>query len=154
MGKGFFDIEQAEPEQIGDSLEAHTRDEKQRATDRAEADRLKEIIVRQLEAGAEPHIILLTAVKAIGLYSDDPAFTEATKGQIDAVYSDLAQQSFIQDNAEIARQRLEGIQTEYREKARKGLTRQLNATRRIERALQEALQAVADADPAADVFNQ
>lgn len=156
MAKGFFDIEHTEPEQIGtsSSLAANTQDERERAIDRQEADRLKESITRQLESGTEPQIILLTAVKAIGLYAGDLAFTAAAEEKIDAIYSDLAQQSFIQDNAEIARQRLETQQTEYREKARKGIQRQLTATRRIEHALLDALQAVNAAEPDADPFGQ
>lgn len=149
MTKGFFDIEHEEPEQIetGKALNDDTRDELERAQDRNEADRLKESITRQLEAGQEPHIILLTAVKAIGLYSGDPEFTTAAAAKIEAVYSDLEQMSFAQDNAAIARDRLESMQAAYKDKARKGINRQINAARKIERALLEALQAVDALEP-------
>lgn len=149
MNKGFFDIKHKEPEQIetGNALKDDTQNALERAQDRNEADRLKESITRQLEAGQEPHIILLTAVKAIGLYSGDPEFTTAAAAKIDSVYSDLEQMTFTQDNAAIARERLESMQAAYKDKARKGINRQIRAAIKIEQALLEALHAVDALEP-------
>lgn len=153
MAKGFFDIEAAEPAAGGGSALAKAdRDARKIAQDRAEAERLKENITAQLEAGAEPQIILYTALKAIGLLTNDPAFTEAAQGKIDAVYSDLAQQSFIQDNNAIAQERLEKMQTEYNDKLRRSINRQLAGYRRVEKALNDVLAAVNATEPQEDIL--
>lgn len=153
MAKGFFDIETTEPAAGGSSTLAKAdRDARQDAQDRAEAEKLKETITRQLEAGQEPQIILYTALKAIGLLTHDPAFTEAATGKIDAVYSDLAQQSFIQDNNAIAQARLETMQRDYNDKLRRSINRQLAGYRRVEKALQEVLQAVDATEPQEDIL--
>ena len=66
---------------------------------------------------------------------------------MNSVYADLAQQSLLEDNAAEAAHRLEAMQADYNDKLRRQLTRQLNGYKRIERALQEALQAVDAIDP-------
>lgn len=154
MAKGYFDIEAAEPAAggSGKALAKADRDARQIAQDRAEAERLKENITAQLEAGTEPQIILYTALKAIGLLTNDPAFTEAAQGKIDAVYSDLAQQSFIQDNNAIAQERLEKMQAEYNDKLRRSINRQLAGYRRVEKALNDVLAAVNATEPQEDIL--
>lgn len=153
MAKGYFDIETAEPtENNGGSLARTDREEQQRQQDTAEALRLKESIARGLEQGQEPQALLYTAVRVIGLLTNDPAFTEAAQARIDAVYKDLAQLSFTEDNDRKAQERLEKMQTEYRDKLRGSISRQLNANRRIEKALQEVLNAVDAAEPHEDIL--
>lgn len=102
----------------------------------------KELILKQLTSGKEPEITLYTALTAIGLLTDDAEWTEAAQGALNSVYADLAQQSLLADNAAEAAHRLEQMQADYNDKLRRQLTRQLNGYKRIERALQEALQAV------------
>ena len=103
--------------------------------------------MQQLEQGNEPQFILYTALKAIGLLTHDEQWAEAGQKTLDNVYADLAQQSFLTDNAAIAAARLDTMQTAYNEKLRRQLKSQLNGYRRIEKALQEALQAVNALEP-------
>ena len=103
--------------------------------------------MQQLEQGNAPETILYTALRAIGLLTHDAEWTEAGKQTLDRVYADLAQQSFLTDNAAIAAHRLEQMQNDYNDKLRRQLTRNLNGYRRIEKALQEALQAVNALEP-------
>ena len=104
--------------------------------------RYKELILKQAQAGAEPETTLYTAITAIGLLTDDAAWAEATHDALNSVYADLAQQSLLTDNAAEAAHRLEQMQADYNDKLRRQLTRQLNGYKRLERALQEALQAI------------
>lgn len=140
---GFFDVEQREPEAYNNSALIDAERKRQRIQeDREEAERLKQMIERQLSAGAEPYSVLCTALKVIGLLSDDPAFTERTAEKIGSVYSDLTQLSFVQDNAAVAADRLRQRHAEYIDKARRGVTRQLNNCKKIEQALTDALAAI------------
>lgn len=138
--KGYFDVETTEPKQAAGKQLAlanqHAHDVQEA---RAEAARLKESITQQLAQGAEPQVILLTALKAIGILTNDDAWTEATTGQLDALYKGLAQQSFIQDNAAIAQARLDALQEDYNKKLRAALTRKIAEYRRVNDALQTAL---------------
>ena len=110
------------------------------------AEQLKSVIMRQLEQGSDPHIILYTALKCIGLYSNDREYTETTTGLMDAVYSDLAQQSFLQDNAAIAAERLKRQQEEFNRQLNSSLKRQLAKYRCIEKALNDALNELSGTD--------
>ena len=104
------------------------------------AEQLKDRIIRQLEQGNDAHIILYTALKCISLYSNSPEYLKTATGLLDAVYEDLAQQSFIQDNAALAAERLERQQEEFNKQLGSSLKRQLAKYRRIERALIDALE--------------
>lgn len=137
-----------EPLQERQAIEstARTYREQQEAQEAAEA--LKESIAQQLEQGNAPQYILYTAIKAIGLLTNAPEWTEAQQSRLNSVYADLAQQSFIMDNAAIAAARLDKMQQDYNDKMRRQLQNSLNSYRRIEKALTEALQAVNDAKTA------
>lgn len=137
---------QQEPEQERQAIEttARTYREQQEAQETAEA--LKESIAQQLKQGNAPQYILYAAIRAIGLLTNDPEWTEAQHKALDDVYSDLAQQSFLVDNAAIAAERLDKMQRDYIDRMRRQLTKSLNGYRRIEKALTEALQAVNDAE--------
>ena len=52
----------------------------------------------------------------------------------------------------MAAHRLEQMQTDYNDKLRRQLTRNLNGYRRIEKALQEALQAVNALEPQEEIL--
>lgn len=138
---------QQEPERERQSIQEAAKTYQDRRQERERIEQLKASIMRQLEQGNAPQYILYTAIKAIGLLTQDAAWTEAAQKTLDSVYADLAQQSFLTDNAAIAAQRLETMQTDYNDKLRRQLTRQLNGYRRIEKALQEALQAVNAIEP-------
>lgn len=133
---------QTEPERERQAIAGTARRFREQMQERETVDQLKESILQQLEQGNAPELILYTALRAIGLLTHDDQWTEAGQKSLDAVYSDLAQQSLLTDNAAIAAHRLETMQTAYNEKMRRQITRSLTEYRRIERALQEALQAI------------
>lgn len=138
---------QQEPERERAAIQQAAMTYREREQGRETVAQQKASILQQLEQGNAPQYILYTAIKAIGLLTQDAAWTEAAQKTLDSVYADLAQQSFLTDNAAIAAQRLETMQTDYNDKLRRQLTRQLNGYRRIEKALQEALQAVNAIEP-------
>lgn len=138
---------QPQPEQERREMEKTARTYAERQEERAEVERLKAGIWQQLEQGAAPQYILYAALKAIGILTHDPEFAQAGQKALDNVYADLAQQSFLVDNAAIAAARLENMQANYNSKLRQQLKRNLNGYRRIERALTEALQAVDALEP-------
>lgn len=115
--------------------------------ERAEVEQLKESIAQQLQAGTAPEYILYPALKAIGILTLDSAWTEATTKALESVYADLAQQSLLVDAATVAAHRLEAMQAQYKDKARRQLTAQLNGCLRLEKTLQEALRAVDALEP-------
>ena len=133
---------QTEPERERQAIAGTARRFREQMQERETVDQLKESILQQLEQGNAPELILYTALRAIGLLTHDDQWTEAGQKSLDAVYSDLAQQSLLTDNAAIAAHRLETMQTAYNEKMRRQIIRSLTEYRRIERALQEALQAI------------
>ena len=133
---------QTEPERERQAIAGTARRFREQMQERQTVDQLKESIVQQREQGNAPELILYTALRAIGLLTHDDQWTEAGQKSLDAVYSDLAQQSLLTDNAAIAAHRLETMQTAYNEKMRRQIIRSLTEYRRIERALQEALQAI------------
>lgn len=148
MAKGFFDIEQQEPEQKPEdnALRKYAEDKAEMQEAYQKALQLKAEMLRQLNAGKAPQIILYTAVEAIGLLTNDPGFTEEGQGKIDTIYKDLAQLSFTHDNDEIARKRLKEQEAAYNKTLRNSINRQLIKYRKIERALNDALIAVDEAE--------
>lgn len=124
---------------------AETLQDKQQR--REEAEHLKEVIRQQLDKGQEPQTVLYTALQCIGLLSNDTEWAEAGQQCLDKVYADLAQQSLLVDNEAVAAKRLDTMQSDYNEKLRRQLNRQLAGNRRIESALREALDAVNALDP-------
>lgn len=112
-----------------------------------EAERLKAIISRQIESGTDPQNILYTALSCIGLLTADKEWTEATQGALDTVYADLAQLSFIIDNAEIERERLQKMQEEYNKKLRAAIRQKIRGLDKVNRALYAVLDAVEEIDP-------
>lgn len=146
MGKSLTEYAEQHPQQVPEREreQMHRTAEtiKDRQQEREQAERLKDSILQQLEQGNAPQYILYTALKAIGLLTRDPDFTEAGQGYLDSVYSDLAQQALFTDNAAIAARRLEQMQADYTGRTKADLRRRLNHTRRITEALNAALQEV------------
>lgn len=146
MAKGLEEYAREHPQQEPaaekESREQYIKDQTTRQRDRAEVDRLKESITAQLEQGNDPQYILYAAIKAIGILTHDAGWTDRAQSMLNDVYDDLRQQSFLVDNAAIAAHRLEGIKEQYNSRLKKQLQTQLNGYRRVERALNEALQAV------------
>lgn len=145
MGKSLADYAAANPmpePPERESMAAAARTMQERQQDRETAEQLKQSIVKQLKQGNDPEIILYSALKCIGLLTNDPEYIASAQSMLDNVYADLAQQSFIQDNAAIAAARLEAQQAEYNRHLRNSINRQLAGYKRIERALNDTLAAL------------
>ncbi len=141
-----------EPQQEAQSIQDTAQIYRDRQERQQDISRLKDSITNQLEQGNAPQYILYTAIQAIGILTQDEQWAEAGKQFLDNVYADLAQGSFLVDNAAVAAYRLEDMKAAYNEKLRRQLTRDLNSYRRIEKALQEALQAVNDIEPREEIL--
>lgn len=109
-----------------------------------EADALKMSIAKQLEQGTDPQFILYTALKCIGLLSEDPEWAEEAKAQLDAVYEDIAQQSLLNDSAIVAQQRLQQKTSKYNERLRGQLERQLSGYRKIAQDINKVLDSLGE----------
>lgn len=148
MGKSLTEYAAANPlpniDNERERMAAAAKTYQDRQQEREQAEQLKQSILNQLEQGNDPQIILYTALKCIGLLTADPEYITTGQSYLDSVYADLAQQSFIQDNAAIAAERLEKMQEEYNKKLRNSINRQLGQYRRIEKALNDALTALND----------
>lgn len=148
MAKGFFDVTAEEPAAAaGGALAKANRDAQEMQAAFSEAEKLKENILQELEAGKDPQIILYTALKTIGILTNDPEFTEKTQGKLDGIYKDLAQLSFIEDNDKKAQERLDKMQADYNDKVRRSVKRQLNAYKKVQSALYEVLDAIDNTEP-------
>ena len=143
--------QQQEPAQERQAIIETSRSYSDIQQERDRVEKLKTSISQQLQAGNAPEYILYSALQAIGILTHDSAWTEAGIQILDRVYDDLAQQSLLNDNAAIAAQRLDALQSQYNDRLRRQLHRSINGYRRVEKALQEALQAVNDLDPQEDL---
>ncbi len=151
MGKSLAEYAaqhpQQEPERERQAIAETARSYQDRQQEREAVEQLKASIAQQLQEGNAPQYILYAALRAIGILTHDTEWAEAQKRILDSIYADLAQQSLLTDDAAIAAARLDAMQTQYNDKLRRQLTTQLNGYRRIEKALQEALQAVNALEP-------
>ncbi len=139
-----------EPEQERQAIAETARSCQDRQQERETVEQLKASIAQQLQEGNAPQYILYAALRAIGILTHDTEWAENQKQILNNIYADLAQQSLLTDDAAIAAARLDAMQTQYNDKLRRQLTTQLNGYRRIEKALQEALQAVNALEPQED----
>lgn len=146
MGTGFFEYADNNPAQEApqepQKAKRVTRTYKEAQEQKEAAEGLKESIAQQLQQGNAPQFILYTAIKAIGLLTNDPEWQEAQAAILDGIYSDLMQQSFAVDNEAIAKQRLDQMQEAYNDKLRRQLLRSLNGYKQIEKGLNDALNAL------------
>lgn len=126
----------ADPKPIKDKSYSDRQEERQQAID------LKESITRQIQEGRNPENILYTAIRAIGLLTNDSEWTEQNTAALDKVYEDLGQQSFIVDNAEITARRLDKMQKDYQTKLRRQVMTQLNGYKRIQSGLSDIIRAL------------
>lgn len=110
--------------------------------EREQAEELKDSIAQQIQQGNAPEFILYTALNAIGLLTADEAWAAKCKAILNSIYSDLAQQSLLTDNAAIAAQRLEEMHRGYTNKTRAQLQRKLSGCKRLSAALNDAINAI------------
>ncbi len=135
-----------EPPQEQQAIAAAARSHEDRQQAQEEVKQIKDTITYQLEQGIAPQFVLYGALKAIGILTLDEEWAEAGKRQLDAIYKDLAQESLVIDNAAIAAQRLETMKTDYNEKLKRQLQRNLSGYRKVSAALEEALKAINEID--------
>lgn len=100
---------------------------------------LQSLIIRQLQKGDPPQVILYTAIKCIELFSEDEEWAQQAQGQLNKIYEDLAQLSLDIDAAEIERQRLEKLQEEYAQKLQKDIKRRIRGLEAIRAELETVL---------------
>ncbi len=131
-----------EPEQERRTMEETARTYTERRQELEAVEELKTSIMQQLEQGNAPELILLTAIRAIGILTHDEQWTNRGRQIIESVYNDLAQQSLLTDNAAIAAQRLERMQSDYNDKMRKRIQQSFRGYRKLEKALNEAWNAL------------
>ena len=136
----------AEPEQERRQREQTLKDYHERQQERQEVDRLKEGILSQLKQGTEPQYILYPALKAIGILTNDKAWTQQGQDILDSIYEDLGQQSLLVDNEAVAAERLKENRREFNEKLRKQTEAQLRKYKAVERALYDTLKAIQEAE--------
>lgn len=122
------------------ALIALTLEDKQAAAE--EAQRLKESLLRGLEAGEEPQTLLYRAISCIAAATFDREFEGRAHGFLDAISADLAQQSMFVDEKTVEAQRRQTIQADFNEKMRRQLLRQMKGYRQIMEGLQTALDAI------------
>lgn len=146
MGKSLesYAATHSTPEPISEreTMAAIAADARTKAANMAKAGELKESIAQQLEQGNELQYILYTAIKCIGLLSNDSEWAEGQTSKLDKVYSDIAQQSLLDDNAAIAAKRLDLTTSRYNERMRAQLNRQLAGYGKVAAGLREALAAL------------
>jgi len=143
MGMGLLDYAEQnpgqEPEKEQRAIRETARTYLERKEAQEEATDLKRRIAQQLEDGSEPQYILYTALRAIGILTNDKTWTDEQTARLDSIYGDLAQGSFLVDNAMIAEERLLEKHKEYTEKAGKQLRQLLKAYKLSTDALEAAL---------------
>lgn len=140
-------IEQSERERQEMAAMAATMANKKKAAldgaaARERAEELKDSITEQIDKGNAPQTILYTAISAIGLLSHDTEWAEAAHAALDALYEDLEQDSFMVDNAAIEASRRGRKQTEYNDRLRRQIIRQLGGYGKIKKGLEDALAAL------------
>lgn len=143
MGKSLreYAAQNPQPEQHEESINqtANLYEIRQQAKEKAEE--YKQSITQQISYGGEPHFILYTAVRAIGLLTHDKTWTEATITALDAVYGDLAQETLLNDNAAIAEARLNTVRSDYNKKLKQRLNTLMKQYKDVEEALNSAIEA-------------
>ena len=106
-----------------------------------------------MQQGTPPQYVLYTALRAIGLLTGASEWEARQRAALDATYSDLAQESLFVDSAATAAERLADQRRDYVEKLRRTLGRQLKGLAKVERALNEALDAAQELDDPPDIHN-
>lgn len=143
MGKSLAEYAAAHPLPVPDpdrqAMKATARNYRERQQDRETVEQLKESIMQQLEQGSAPQFILYPALKAIGILTNDQAWTDKGQKILDSVYADLAQQSLLTDNAAVAAQRLDQMQADFITRAKKRTQQNINACVKLQKELNAAM---------------
>lgn len=146
MGKGLFEYAAENPEKIaaeGERAGVERRATAKAVTDQEKAEELREIVAAQIADGEEPEIILYSAVKVIGLLTNDPKWTEQQRQVLDLLYIDAGQESLTSEATHRARERREQYRREYVKKEKKRLEKQRDDCKMLGDYLESALTAIA-----------
>jgi len=146
MGKGLFEYAAENPEKIaaeGERAGVERRATAKAVTDQEKAEELRKIVAAQIADGEEPEIILYSAVKVIGLLTNDPKWTEQQRQALDLLYIDAGQLSLTSEAAQRARERREQYRREYVKKEKKRLEGQIKACDGIKKNLTDAYNIIA-----------
>lgn len=147
MGNGLFDYAEAHPEQAQAAQEAPGVLETRQHWQNVEKIReIKESISRQIEQGQAPQDILYNAIRAVGLLSNDPEWSERQREALGRVYPEIEQESLFVDREAQAAQRRETKIQDFIDKTRRQLNRQLKSCQSLQKTLEAALNDLAIMD--------
>lgn len=136
-----------EPEQERQAAKETARSYREQLDAAEEAEDLKRSIAQQIEQGNAPELILYTAIRTIGVLTNDEDWAGEQRDRLNGIYADLAQQSLIIDNAALAAARLEEQKKGYVHRTQKQLQRSLTGCGKLTRLLTEALQELEQLHP-------
>lgn len=142
MGISLAEYAAQHPQEEPAQQAAPIRTYREAAQDRETVEQIKAGISQQLAQGNAPQYILYSALRAIGILTQDQAWAEAGIAALDSVYADLAQQSLLSEESSIAADRLAQMQAEYCAKMRRQLRRDINTANNILEGLQKAKDAI------------
>ena len=131
------------PQSMIDAAESYNRQQEAQKT----VEQLKTSIAQQLESGSAPEFILSTAIRAIGILTNDAEWADRQQGALDAVYGDLSQLSLVVDNAATAMQRLDEKRRKYCEKHYKSCLKVKKASEDIDAILNTVLYCLSEIYP-------
>lgn len=115
--------------------------ERQRAEDAA---RLKRSILDQLQGGSEVQYILYTALRCIGVLTQDPSFIDQTAAVLSKTYKGIAQRSASLDSVTVKSADLAKKQEDYLDKLRKNTMRKKAELMRLESDVNAVLRELDD----------
>jgi len=136
MGLSLWEYAERNPQREPEEQQtAPARTWAEAAQDRETVERIKAGITQQLDQGNEPQYILYSALRAIGILTQDQEWTEASTAALDRVYSDLAQQSLMAEEASLAADRLAQQRAAYIQQTRKQLQQNLAKLEKMKEAV-------------------
>lgn len=110
--------------------------------ERETVDQIKASILAQLEQGNAPQDILYSALRVIGMLTQDNEWTEAGTAILERTYSDIAQRSLFAEDASLVLDRLETLRAEYVAKAKRQLTKYQRDTQNLSYHINRAMEAL------------
>ena len=142
MGISLAEYAAQHPQEEPAQQAAPIRTYREAAQDRETVEQIKAGISQQLAQGNAPQYILYSALRAIGILTQDQAWAEAGIAALDSVYADLAQQSMLAEESSAAADRLAQMQADYCQKTRRQIRQSLTKLEKLQRALSEAERAI------------
>lgn len=126
--------------------ESRKRDTEQARADFAEAQRLKDEIISQLEQGTAPQVILLEAIDAIRYYSGDYDYCREQLKTLKPIYEAYQQQNLFIDQAAQEMAALEAKREDTREKLQKQVAKWIKNSQKDIKKANDLWQRLAEVD--------